>query len=146
MAGGGRPPEVQWLRTLRTRVQEGLQEWQRFHYGDADTPRDPEQARRAAIELTYLIQEPASQPLTGEAVKWAADIENGVELLVDTELFSGQYEGSDVVDYVPAMGSMYMKRREARHVVRGRAAAWSLLGFCVGAGIAALITTLWACM
>jgi hypothetical protein len=53
MAGDGRPPEVDWLRT---RVQEGLQEWQRFHYGDADTPRDPERARRAAIDLADLIQ------------------------------------------------------------------------------------------
>jgi hypothetical protein len=70
---------------------------------------------------------------------------NGVELLADTELFSGQYEGSDAVDYLEAMGSTYMNRHEARHVVRDRAAAWSLLGFCVGAGIAALITTLWAC-
>ena len=143
MAGDERPPEVDWLLT---RVQEGMQEWQRCHYGDTDTPRDPERARRAAIDLAYLIQEePTPRPLKGEAVKWAVDVQNGVELLADTELFSGQYEGSNVVDYVAAMGSTYMKRHEARHVIRHRAAAWSILGFCVGSALAALFTTLWAC-
>ena len=144
MAGDGRPPEGDWLLT---RVQEGLQAWQRFHYGDVDTPRDPHQAQLAAFDLVDLIQEePRPQPLEGKvAKKWAINVLNGAELLADAELFSGQYDGSDAVDFLTAMGSTYMDRREARRYVRDRAAAWSLLGFCLGAGIAALITALLAC-
>ena len=143
MAGEGRPPEGDWLLT---RVQEGLQAWQRFHYGDADTPRDAHKAKRAAEDLVDLIQdEPKPQPLSGEVVKWAENVLNGADLLSDAELFAGQYDGSDAVDYLTAMGSMYMDRREARHVLRFRVFAWSLFGFCVGAGIAALITALLAC-
>ena len=141
MAGDGRPPEGDWLLT---RVQEGLWAWQRFHYGDADTPRDPHQAKLAAEDLAFLInEEPRHQHLEGEGLKWAIDVANGAELLADAELFAGQYDGSDSVDYLTAMGSMYMDRREARGVLRFRVLAWSIFGFCVGAGIAALITTLW---
>ena len=78
MAGDGRPPEGDWLLT---RVQEGLQAWQRFHYGDVDTPRDPHQAQLAAFDLVDLIQEePRPQPLEGKvAKKWAINVLNGAE-------------------------------------------------------------------
>jgi hypothetical protein len=143
MAGDGRPPEGDWLLT---RVQEGLQAWQRFHYGDADTPRDPRKARDAAFDLVSLImEEPRLADLQGDARRWAINVENGADLLADAELFAGEYDGSDAVDYLTAMGSMYMDRREARHVLRFRVFAWSVFGFCVGAGISALITSLFLC-
>jgi hypothetical protein len=140
----GRPPDGD---PLLTRVQEALQRWKRLHYGDGETPRNPEQAQLAAESLADLTHEELkARHLRDDRRSWLMHVERGARVLVDTELFGSRYPGSDAVDHLYGLGFgvlEYLPER-SEFPVRGFS-LWSFFGFCVGAAIAALITTLWAC-
>jgi hypothetical protein len=140
----GRPPDGD---PLLTRVQEGLQRWKRLHYGDGETPRNPDQAQLAAKSLADLTHEELkARHLQDDRRSWLMNVERGARVLADTELFGSRYPGSDAVDnlYGLGFGILDYLPEQSEFPVRG-SSLWSLFGFCVGAAIAALITTLWVC-
>src|SRR5512132_3179382 len=140
----GRPPDGD---PLMTRLQEGLQRSRRLHDGDGDTPRNPDQAPLAAESLADLTHEELkARHLQDDRQSWLINVERGARVLVDTELFGSRYPGSDAVDhlYELGFGVLGVLPERSEFPVRGFS-LWSFFGFCVGAAIAALITTLWAC-
>jgi hypothetical protein len=125
-----RPPD------LLERVESGIREWSRTHYGGDGQMRAPALAQGIANGLAGALRRAgADKSLAAVHRVWAENIALGVELLADAELFAevpGYETRIDTVEAVHRLGWRMRKRREAE---QERRVQW----FITGAGLGALV-------